>query len=123
VAPEAAAKLEQRITRAVASGERHEAIAGELQTILSSSGKRARMIARDQVGKLYGQINSARQQSLGITHFTWRTANDRRVRAEHRALNGKVFRFDDPPAEGLPGQPVLCRCYAEPVFDALLGEQ
>ena len=43
-----------------------------------------------------------------------------RVRDEHQELEGETFSYDDPPSEGLPGQPVLCRCFAEPVLDEIL---
>lgn len=87
---------------------------------------RAKTIARDQIGKLYGQVNAARQQALGLRRFNWRNAGDPRVRPEHVELTkGGPYSYDDPPIEDgapvLPGEPVNCRCYAEPVFDDLLN--
>jgi SPP1 gp7 family putative phage head morphogenesis protein len=45
------------------------------------------------------------------------------VRPEHEVLDGVVFEWSDPPSEGIPGEPINCRCTAEPdvqsVIDAL----
>ena len=81
----------------------------------------ARRIARDQIGKLNAQVNQERQESMGVTRFVWRTMRDDRVRDEHQELEGEVFSWDDPPAEGLPGEDVQCRCYSEPDFSDLIG--
>lgn len=114
--------VDKLTTRAFASGQRHEDLAREIQGRFDVGESRARLIARDQIGKIYGATNAARQQDLGVTSFVWRTAGDERVRPEHEDLNGETFRYDDPPDEGLPGEPVQCRCYAEPVFDQILGD-
>lgn len=80
----------------------------------------ATRIARDQIGKLNAQLNQDRQEAMGVTGFTWRTMHDGRVREEHEALDGEEFEWSAPPAEGLPGDAVQCRCYAEPNFAPLL---
>jgi SPP1 gp7 family putative phage head morphogenesis protein len=95
-------------------------MAEEIGRRFEVSESRAALIARDQVGKFYGALNAARQQDVGITHFLWRTANDERVRPEHIELNGERFAWSKPPAEGMPGQPINCRCYADPDVGALL---
>lgn len=89
--------------------------------------RHARVIARDQVGKLYSQVNEARQRELGLSRFKWRSSRDQRVRSAHRELDrrseaGEVFSYDRPPREGIPGRPYQCRCHAEPVFDDVLAE-
>jgi SPP1 gp7 family putative phage head morphogenesis protein len=115
-------EVEEHALRAVSSGTLHRDLAKQLDERFDFGVKRAKLIARDQVGKLYGQINSQRQKALGIRSFKWRTVGDERVRDEHAALEGLTFEYDNPPSEGLPGQPINCRCYAEPVFDEVLGE-
>lgn len=115
-------KIEVAITHAVASGTRHEELAIELDKIFSFGEDRALLIARDQVGKAYGQINASRQQSLGIKQFVWRTSEDERVRPEHEAIDGHVFDYPEgAPGEGLPGEPILCRCWAEPITEIFAG--
>lgn len=108
-------------------GERHEVIA---QSILGTSKdylnrttrwttaeNRAKLIARDQINKLNGQLTQLRQENAGINKYIWRTVGDDRVRPEHADLEGKEFSWDSPPSIGHPGEPINCRCYAEPIFE------
>jgi SPP1 gp7 family putative phage head morphogenesis protein len=115
------ARTEQAATRALAGAVRHEQLAKELDAVVGYGENRSKLIARDQVLKLYGKTNAARQKELGVTSFIWRTVHDRRVRERHVALDGRVFKYSDPPDEGLPGEPIKCRCYAEPVLDDILA--
>lgn len=103
------------------AGSRWETIAARLAERGTVTESRAALIARDQVGKLYGAVNKQRQENLGVTRYVWRTARDNRVREEHEMLEGESFSWDDPPSEGHPGEPVNCRCYADPDFSELLG--
>lgn len=112
-------QVEGIVNRAFTSGSLHGDVADEIEERFNVGESRARLIARDQIGKLYGQTNAIRQQELGIERFVWRTAGDERVREEHADLDGEQFDYDDLPDEGLPGEPIQCRCYAEPVFDNL----
>jgi SPP1 gp7 family putative phage head morphogenesis protein len=116
------ADLRSNVMLALQNNENITQFAERIQKTIQVKESRARLIARDQIGKLYGQINAKRQTALGIKRFIWRTSHDERVRDEHEALDGEVFAYDDPPSEGLPGEPIQCRCYAEPVLDDLLGE-
>jgi SPP1 gp7 family putative phage head morphogenesis protein len=112
------------VTRGVSSGRLHRDLARDLRERVGFGEKRAKLIARDQVGKMYGATNAARQKELGVTHFFWRTSNDERVREEHADLEGERFSYADGghPDEGMPGEPILCRCYAEPDFSDILAE-
>lgn len=129
--------LEPMVARAVSSGTRHEDLARDIADRFDMADDRAERIARDQIGKLYGQVNATRQQELGITRFVWRTVGDEAVRGtpggkypdadpSHYALDGKTFDFDDPPdadvdgGPALPGEAINCRCSAEPVFADIL---
>ena len=105
----------------VVMGSRWETIAGRLAHAGQVTESRAALIARDQVGKLFGDINKQRQVNLGVTRYVWRTVRDNRVREEHEALDGDSIAWDSPPAEGHPGDAVNCRCYADPDFSELLG--
>lgn len=109
-----------RVVQGLRTGRRAEDLEQEIQDRFGLAESRARLIARDQVGKLYGELNKARQQDLGVEKFTWRTVGDERVRDEHEALDGKVFAWDDPPDEGIPGEPINCRCTAEPDVQGLI---
>jgi SPP1 gp7 family putative phage head morphogenesis protein len=118
--------VESMVHRYVAGGGLHDDLADELQERFGTAESDARRIARDQIGKFYGQVNASRQRELGITRFIWRTVGDDRVRDEHDELEAQSedepFSYDDLPDEGLPGEPIQCRCHAEPVFDDVLAE-
>ena len=97
-----------------------------LRDKFGKSRARSSLIARDQVTKLNGSVNRVKQQSLGVTHYIWRSVSDDAVRDRHRDLNGKKFAWDDPPVispdgrRGHPGDDYQCRCYAEAVLDDLI---
>lgn len=86
--------------------------------------RQAALIARDQVLSLNAQVTEKRHAAAGVEKYTWRTSGDGDVRPAHRALNGKVFAYADPPVVDArkgrrenPGQDYQCRCTAEPVID------
>lgn len=112
--------IEKAITAGVRAGARATEIARTLVDKHGVAESRAVLIANDQVGKFYGELNRVRQKALGATHYIWRTSNDNRVRERHRMLEGQRFSWGKPPAEGHPGYAVNCRCNAEPDFSAIL---
>ena len=80
----------------------------------------------DQIAKLNGELTKQQQTDAGVEEYIWSDSGDGRVRESHHALNGKRFRWDDPPVVTPPGKPVRrchpgqdyqCRCVALPVFD------
>lgn len=133
ITPALASRIEAAIHRALSTGQTHEDLAAVINRHQVFAADRAELIAVDQVGKLYGQVNARRQQDLGVTEFVWRTVGDERVRGNpdglypkarpsHFDRNGKTFKYSDPPKGELPGQPIRCRCSAEPVLDHLLDD-
>lgn len=118
---EIAARVEKRVLSGVQGGMLHGDLATEIQADMGIGATRAKLIARDQVGKLYGQVNAARQREMGVTSFVWRTVRDARVRSEHVARDGQIYQYAEPPNGELPGEPILCRCYAEPDLAHLLA--
>jgi SPP1 gp7 family putative phage head morphogenesis protein len=118
-------RIEQQVILAIQRGDRFERIQELIEKEYNRSENRARLIARDQVGKLNGDLSRFRQTDLGVTHYIWRTAMDERVRGNplgpavppgqnHWDREGKRFAWNDPPPDGHPGFPIQCRCYAEP---------
>ncbi|MCV2883066.1 phage minor head protein [Actibacterium sp. XHP0104] len=65
---------------------------------------------------LTGLINQLRQEDLGIERYIWRSQDDAKVRDSRAAYDDRVFRWDNPPEDGHPGEAHNCRCYAEPVL-------
>lgn len=115
--------IEGTIQRGFRSGQSTATITKELEKRMNVSKSRARLIARDQIGKLNGQLTNQRQTSLGVEKYVWRTSEDEKVRTAHIAQNGKKYAWSKPPANtGHPGQDIQCRCYAEPDFSTVLED-
>jgi SPP1 gp7 family putative phage head morphogenesis protein len=109
-------------------GSRVEVLRTQIADRMKVTKSRAYLIARDQVNKLNGELNQLRQESVGIEEYIWRTSQDDRVRQRHTELDGRTFRWDDPPPSGTngepgnPGEPINCRCYGEPKLDHLIPQ-
>jgi SPP1 gp7 family putative phage head morphogenesis protein len=115
-------RVQSTLVSGITAGRTWNEMAGELQKAGDVSESRAALIARDQVGKLYGAVNQARQETLGVQHYIWKTSNDERVREEHAALDGERFSWDEGAGEeGNPGEAINCRCIGEPDFEELLS--
>jgi SPP1 gp7 family putative phage head morphogenesis protein len=117
--------VQRRFASGIYGDIRHEEIRKDLKDWFNKKDYELKRIARDQVSKYNGRLAQERMASIGVNKYVWRTAKDSRVRDHHTVLEGKRFSFSKPPAEGNPGQPIQCRCYAEPVFDFVqenLGE-
>lgn len=106
-------------------------ISKEIQKEYSVTRRKAQALARDQVSTLNAKISKMQQEDAGCTKYRWSSSKDSRVRDCHRALDGKIFRWDDPPEMWYetkagrvytgrhchPGEDYCCRCVAIPVFD------
>ena len=121
-------KTEQVVYSGMRSGLRHESIAQKIfsqskdklgrNSPYSNALTRASIIARDQVNKANGDLTMVRQARAGVKKYVWRTAGDVRVRPLHQSYSGKKYSWTKGTPEGLhPGMDIMCRCYAEPVFD------
>lgn len=82
---------------------------------------RVRVIAQHQLAVLNARVQKERANALGVREFFWRTQGDDRVREAHEELADTKHAYDRPPSEGLPGEPVNCRCWAESVIPAKLA--
>lgn len=113
-------QLRTEMSAGMATGTSLRNLRALVQERTGVSASRAELIARDQVAKLTGQLDQNRQQDIGVTSYIWRSAGDERVRATHRANNGKTFQWAKPPAgTGHPKHDVRCRCYADPILPGM----
>jgi SPP1 gp7 family putative phage head morphogenesis protein len=123
---EAARRVQQYTQDFVAGGRRY----GELVDLVRDSGdvtvNRATLIARTETAKAQSAIVQARAEHIGAEQYIWLSVRDNAVRKEHRRLHGTIHRWDDPPiaeANGErhhPGNFPNCRCYAEPILNAVI---
>lgn len=142
-------KVNDLVTEGVRNGTRWEDLAPEIKAMESRlSASRARLIARDQVSKLNGELARRRQMDAGVEEYTWSTSGDERVRGNplgrfpksvpsHYLMDGKICRWDDPKVYKLgeewvprtakmsqahPSQDIQCRCVGLPRMDELWQE-
>lgn len=114
-------QIAEATREALVNGTNQKDVTDQIYEIMSDrtdvSDSRARLIARDQVSKLNGNLTQERQTDLGVSGYIWRTVGDERVRDTHESNDGQLFSWDNPPAEtGHPGEDYQCRCWAEPVL-------
>lgn len=109
------------VERGLQEGSRFEIISEDIQKSFGISDRRAKLIARDQIAKLNASLTKLRQEELGVDSYRWQTSGDERVRPSHKANDGKIFRWDDPPKEtGHPGTDINCRCVAIPILEGVI---
>ena len=93
-------EVEGIVSRGFRGGRRASDLIPQIRDRFSVTQGRARLIARDQISKLNGQLTRQRQIGLGIDEYIWRTSRDERVRESHRRLEGTTQSWDDPPDVG-----------------------
>lgn len=112
------------VHEATVNGNGVEDIYNNLRTQYHLIERRAKLIAYDQTRKITSQLTNQRARDAGAEEFEWlHSGKDAHPRRLHQQLNGKIFRYDDPPViqekpriKGLPSQLINCKCQAIPVF-------
>lgn len=117
-------QMEQVVKEGFLSGVPTKEITRQIYHTYNVNLSHARLIARDQTGKLNAQLTQKQHRDAGITLYEWSDSGDSRVRSTHKALNGRTFSYDDPPVVDPktgrrcnPGEDYQCRCVGYPVFD------
>lgn len=124
-------KMRDLMVKNFKAGSTINEIAKDIQRQYDIDRHDAQLLARDQLSTLNAQITEHQQTDAGIKKYKWSTSKDNRVRDCHKALEGHVFSWDDPPEMWYdtkhgrvytgrrchPGRDYYCRCVAIPVFD------
>ncbi len=115
-------KLVELFKRAQSQGVRHEDLVAGVRAVMGIGQNRAKLIARDQTVKHNAASNRAQAEAAGVTEYTWRITKDDSCRPMHKALEGTVHRYDNPPVTNKqgdrnnPGGDYNCRCLAQPII-------
>ena len=99
-------RIQETIFRGIRNDLPIKEIKKDVVAIGQSMRNRAKLIVRDQVGKLNGQISKRKMTEVGIDVYEWLTAADERVRGNpaglypkaipsHFIMNHKLGRWDD----------------------------
>lgn len=124
------------IDRIIMEGYKSGKPIAELQKEILDSCRKTKWwltaLAVGQVGALNAGLTKMIQTDSGVGRYWWSSSKDSRVRDCHRAFEGRIFRWDNPPMDwhytktkGIvytgqrfhPGEAHGCRCCAIPVFD------
>lgn len=118
----------ERVHRLTIEGLEDSTRASEISKMIQESGEvaksRADLIARTEVSRASTALTEARARGIGSTHYIWRTSSDSDVRPGHKAMEGKICSWDEPPEVDEngrvmnfhPGQIWNCRCWPEPII-------
>ena len=122
--PERIIKMREVVGQMSIDGKGTKSIAEYIQHEFGVSARHAKFLARNESAMATTSYLEAKYKDEGITEFKWYTNLDGRERPLHRELNGKIFRFDNPPIidertgeKGLPAQTYNCRCTFAPVIN------
>lgn len=119
-------QIEGAVMRSLQPGGRGLADVTEaLQKYEGITDRRRNIIAKDQTRKIQASISIERAKSAGIKKFKWlHSRGGSEPRADHVAMSGNVYSYDDPPVidrrtgeRGFPGQAINCRCQIVPVIE------
>lgn len=121
---EAGQRVQKLATESLVNSSRASEIAKEILRTGDVTESRAILIARTETARCASSLTQSRAQFVGSTHYIWHTATDSDVRPGHKAMNGKIFRWDTPPEveengrymRHGPGEIWNCRCWAEPII-------
>jgi SPP1 gp7 family putative phage head morphogenesis protein len=118
--------VQTQVMSAITTGSGLDKLVPFLTKRYKGDARHAHLTALDQIRKVSESVNAARMQSLGVEEYVWIATGGERYprKLHHRHLNGRTFRYDDPPVidertgeRGKPGDAINCRCRARPVLN------
>lgn len=128
-------QLRKTVRDSALKGNRFESLTKGIQTSYGVTARKAKFLARQETNLLMASFKEARYIDAGVNSYRWgcvKMPHDKtphqhipgNVRYAHGILEGKIFRFDDPPVTSNPGEPERrnnpmqdynCRCFARPI--------
>lgn len=120
-------ELRKTVMESAFQGNRYEYLIKGIRDSYGVTRRKARFLARQETNLLVAKLKETRYQEAGVYRYRWKCVagtKDHPVRPAHKALNGQIFRFDDPPITTEPGEPVRrnnpgedfnCRCMSIPI--------
>jgi SPP1 gp7 family putative phage head morphogenesis protein len=121
---EAGERVHELTLRGLEDSTRAAEVAAEIARTGEVTESRAMLIARTEVARTASVLTEARARGAGVTHYVWQTSGDADVRPGHRAMQGKICSWDEPPAVNEngrimyhhPGRFPNCRCWPQPLL-------
>ena len=118
VSDEARDKIGGAVWRGFLARTPRRDVAKEINRALEGGRARALRISVDQTTKLSAALDEARQTEAGLDTFRWRHSGKVHYRPEHKARDGKLFKWSSNVARtDPPGHAIHCGCKSQPVLD------
>lgn len=117
-------ELRKRVLTTITAGNRYETLVKTIRSSYGVSQNKAKFLARQETSLLMAKFRETRYTDVGIKEYRWCNvvgSPKHPVRPMHKALNNKVFRWDEPPIVNEkgerknPGEDYNCRCFARPI--------
>lgn len=120
-------KLRKDVKKSALAGNRYESMVDKIQKSYGVSANKAKFLARQETSLMMTKFKQTRYEAAGVNEYIWGCvagSPNHPVRPAHKALEGKTFRWDNPPIttapdeaarRNNPGQDYNCRCFAKPV--------
>lgn len=117
-------KLRQQVQANAFAGNRAAKLVKVIQANYGVSQNKAKFLARQETSLLMSKMREQRYTDIGSQTYRWSGSMDARERPDHKALEGKIFRWDSPPVvdkntgmRAHPGEDFNCRCVAIPIIE------
>lgn len=104
------------VQRGLMEGRSADYIAAQLETEMEIPYRRARNVARNEIGNQSWNLEEANARRGNMRYYRWHGMLDERERKLHVEREDKPYTPDAPPSDGNPGQPHGCRCFPEWLF-------
>ena len=117
---EAAKRVHNLAREGLSDGTRASELAKRILETGDVTKARATLIARTETSRAATTLTQVRAEYIGSVSYIWRSVGDSDVRPSHKAMNGKVVAWNNPPTlDGMVGHAGClpnCRCYCEPIL-------
>ncbi|NUL35054.1 phage minor head protein [Kosakonia sacchari] len=91
-------------------------IAAQLEKEMEIPWRRARNVARNEIGNQAWNISYGNARIGGMEYYDWHGMLDEVERHQHVIREGKSYSPKKPPPDGNPGEPHGCRCFPRWLF-------
>lgn len=113
---EAAQRVHRLTLEGLEDSTRFTEIAKEIRRTEEVTTSRSILIARTETSRTAATLTQARAEHIGSEGYFFETSHDGTVRPSHKAMQGKFFKWSEPPTlDGMTGHAGCfpnCRCWA-----------
>lgn len=111
-------------------GGRAAGLVKSIQRTHNVSKEKAKFLARQETSLLMSKLREERYKDIGVVRYRWQGVDDARERPDHKALNGKIYAWAQPPvsdratdARNNPGEDFNCLPGQTKIISSVLPEK